>query len=232
VEDPGCVPSGRFGLKSYNTGAQWRNVAVSAGSRQDLVAMIGDARPPLAVPVQFPTGTEPGTYDKYFEPIHRDLLEHRANVNTQPIDSLRLLSPNTTTAVTIHGVVTLTSPVLFCASFQRFMAQFSVHCQGVVAIDGKVLRRSFDRASGDLQLRIWHIGTHHEYEPNESSWDTVLDWLNAGVKKSDRRNYAIPTSTVYMFADFLVCPTEPFRAGWVQQASVKSAFHRHYVRVH
>jgi signal transduction histidine kinase len=113
VEDPGCVPAGRFGLKSYNTGAQWRNVAVSPATRQDLVAMIGEARPPLAVPVQFPAGTEPGTYDKYFEPIHRDLLEHRTEVNTQSIGSLRLLSPNTPTPVTIHGVVTLTSPVLF-----------------------------------------------------------------------------------------------------------------------
>ncbi|MFY9853755.1 MAG: sensor histidine kinase, partial [Terracidiphilus sp.] len=113
VEDPGCVPSGRYGLKSYNTGAQWRNIAVSPASHQDLIAMIGDVRPPLAVPVQFPQGTEPGTYDKYFEPIHRDLLEHRTNVDTQPIGSLRLLSPNTPTAVTVHGVVTLTSPVLF-----------------------------------------------------------------------------------------------------------------------
>jgi signal transduction histidine kinase len=113
VEDPDCVPSGRFGLKSYNTGAQWRNVTVSPATHQDLVAMIGDTRPPLAVPWQFPTGTVPGSYDKYFEPIHRDLLAHRTEVDTQPIAGLRLLSPNTPTAVTIHGVVTLTSPVLF-----------------------------------------------------------------------------------------------------------------------
>lgn len=113
VDDPGCVASGRFGLKSYNTGAQWRNVTVSPATHEDLVAMIGDSRPPIGVPVQFPAGTEPGTYDKYFEPIHRDLLEHRTDVHTQTIGSLRLLSPNTPTAVTIHGVVTLTSPVLF-----------------------------------------------------------------------------------------------------------------------
>jgi signal transduction histidine kinase len=113
VEDPGCLPSGRFGLKSYNTGAQWRNVSVSPATEQDLIAMIGNTRPPLAVPGQYPTGTEPGSYDKYFEPIHRDLLEHRTEVDTHPIASLRLLSPNTPTAVTIHGVVRLTSPVLF-----------------------------------------------------------------------------------------------------------------------
>jgi signal transduction histidine kinase len=113
VEDPGCVPSGRFGLKSYNTGAEWRNVEVRPATRQDLVAMIGNSRPPLAVPEQFPAGADSATYDKYFEPIHRDLLEHRADPSAQSIKSLQLLSPNTPVAVTVHGVVTLTSPILF-----------------------------------------------------------------------------------------------------------------------
>lgn len=113
VEDPGCVSSGRIGLKSYNTGAQWRNVQVHSAARQDLVAMIGDLRPAPGIPVQFPAGTESGSYDKYFEPIHRDLAEHHTDVNAQPISSLRLLSPNAPTSVTIHGVVTLTSPALF-----------------------------------------------------------------------------------------------------------------------
>jgi predicted transposase YbfD/YdcC len=35
----------------------------------------------------------------------------------------------------------------FRACFQRFMASLAEACQGVVAIDGKVLRRSFDTAS-------------------------------------------------------------------------------------
>jgi predicted transposase YbfD/YdcC len=34
------------------------------------------------------------------------------------------------------------------------MAKFSEHCQGVVAIDGKVLRRSFDRASGKSAVHM------------------------------------------------------------------------------
>jgi predicted transposase YbfD/YdcC len=45
-------------------------------------------------------------------------------------------------------------PEQFRDSFQRFMAQFSEQLQGVVAIDGKVLRRSFDRASGKSALRM------------------------------------------------------------------------------
>jgi predicted transposase YbfD/YdcC len=45
-------------------------------------------------------------------------------------------------------------PDQFCDSFQRFMTQFSEQLQGVVAIDGKVLRRSFDRASGQSPLHM------------------------------------------------------------------------------
>ena len=45
-------------------------------------------------------------------------------------------------------------PDQFRDSFQRFMAQFSEQLQGVVAIDGKVLHRSFDRASGKSPLHM------------------------------------------------------------------------------
>jgi len=45
-------------------------------------------------------------------------------------------------------------PDQFRDSFQRFMAQVSEQLQGVVAIDGKVLRRSFDRASGKSALHM------------------------------------------------------------------------------
>jgi predicted transposase YbfD/YdcC len=45
-------------------------------------------------------------------------------------------------------------PDQFRESFQRLMAQFSEQLQGVVAIDGKVLRRSFDRASGKSALHM------------------------------------------------------------------------------
>lgn len=41
-------------------------------------------------------------------------------------------------------------PDAFGAAFQRFMAAFSKQCQGVVVIDGKILRRSHDKASGKI----------------------------------------------------------------------------------
>jgi len=84
---------------------------------------------------------------------------------------------------------------------------------------------------GDGQLRIWHIGTHHEFEPDETSWERVVAWLEAGVKESDKKQSACPAGDVYLFADFEVCPTEPLKQGAVQRAVIKSASHRRYVPV-
>ena len=42
---------------------------------------------------------------------------------------------------------------------------------------------------------------------------------------------ASPASTVDLYADFVICPTQPFRAGSVQKAKVKSATHRRYVKL-
>jgi hypothetical protein len=85
--------------------------------------------------------------------------------------------------------------------------------------------------SGDGQLRIWRIGTHHEFEPDRSTYDQVISWLTAGVPPAERRDYASPESAMNLFADFEVCPVEPLRQGAVQQAKILSATHRHYVRV-
>ena len=84
---------------------------------------------------------------------------------------------------------------------------------------------------GDGQLRIWHVGTHHEYEPDTSSWARVENWLEAGVSASEKSARASPASWVYLFADFLICPTEPFKMGSVQKAKVISAHRRHYVPI-
>jgi hypothetical protein len=83
----------------------------------------------------------------------------------------------------------------------------------------------------DGPLRIWHIGTHHDYQPDESSWQRVEAWIEAGVAPYDRRTSGTPYSTVDLYADFLICPTQPFKRGAVQSASVKNATHRRYVRV-
>jgi predicted transposase YbfD/YdcC len=55
---------------------------------------------------------------------------------------------------TFSRLFRLLDPEQFRLVFQRFMARFSETVQGVVAIDGKVLRRSFDRASNKSALHM------------------------------------------------------------------------------
>src|SRR3954470_11554733 len=55
---------------------------------------------------------------------------------------------------TFSRVLRLLDPDQFRACFQRFMARFAEAAQGVVAIDGKVLRRSFDTASAKSALHM------------------------------------------------------------------------------
>lgn len=55
---------------------------------------------------------------------------------------------------TFSRLFRMLDPDGFRAAFQRFMEGFSGTCEGVVAIDGKVLRRSFDRASGKSPLHM------------------------------------------------------------------------------
>ncbi len=83
--------------------------------------------------------------------------------------------------------------------------------------------------SADGQFRIWHIGTHHTFEPPdmpgpnpdyEPSWDRLMTILLAGRQNPDDNA---------VFADFVVCPTEPFRKGAAQEATIKSIRHPHVV---
>jgi signal transduction histidine kinase len=125
VQEPDCIQSGRFGLKSYQTGGLWRNVQVRAATNQDLLNLTAGVRIPLADPdpIVGPTGRSRGDSDplhaasdaqnQYFEPMYLDMRDHHVDPEEQPIVSLRALAPDKPAHVTIHGVVTLTFPNLF-----------------------------------------------------------------------------------------------------------------------
>jgi len=108
-----CLQSGRFGLKSYATGALWRNVQVRPATRADEVAMIGPEPPPSAVAHDLAGGATSDTLDRDLEAIDRETKNHHFDPHAIPIGNLRLLAPGKLTQVTVHGIVTLTSPVLF-----------------------------------------------------------------------------------------------------------------------
>jgi hypothetical protein len=84
--------------------------------------------------------------------------------------------------------------------------------------------------SGDGLLRIWHVGTHHEYTPDARSWHRVEGWLEEGAGMQGR-GLASPASKVFLLGTFVVCPTEPFKQGSVQEAYIQSVSKRLYKAV-
>jgi predicted transposase YbfD/YdcC len=55
---------------------------------------------------------------------------------------------------TFSRVFRLLDPIQFHACFVAFMRRFAEGCQGVLALDGKTLRRSFDRAAAASPLHL------------------------------------------------------------------------------
>jgi hypothetical protein len=70
--------------------------------------------------------------------------------------------------------------------------------------------------SGDSFLEIWHIGTHHTFfVVDEKSADLILDYIP----------YAGDDLGKALFADFLICPSAPYRRGASQKTIVKEIRH-------
>ncbi len=167
IRDPGCIKSGRFGLKSYNTGAQWKNVEIQPATQHDLASMIGNLQPQLAVPRELPTGSEPAPHDRYLEPIERDLQAHRSGVGAQAIRSLRLLSPDTPSSVTVQGVVTLTSPMIYIQDSTGGLAISSSHPHAPLQIGDEI------EVGGDAQL--------HDFSSELRNAEIQLLWSHTPV---------------------------------------------------
>jgi hypothetical protein len=167
IRDPACIKSGRFGLKSYNTGAQWRNVEIRPAMQRDLASMLGDLEPKLAVPRELPTGSEDAPHNRYLEPIERDLQAHRSVVNAQAIRSLRLLSPDVPSSVTVQGVVTLTSPMLYIQDSTGGLAISSSHPHAPLQIGDEI------EVHGDTYL--------HDFSSELRNADIHLLWSHTPV---------------------------------------------------
>lgn len=169
IRDPGCIKAGRFGLKSYNTGAQWRNVEIRPATGTDLATMTRNQQPQLAVPVQLPSGMEPAPYDRFLEPIERDVQAHRSAVNVAAINSLRLLAPDVPSFVTIQGVVTLTSPMLYIQDSTGGLAISSSHPHAPLQIGDEIEVRGdaflHDFSSEMRNANIHRLWSHTPVSP-------------------------------------------------------------------
>ena len=109
ITDPGCLQSGRVGLRSYSSGGIWRNVTVRQATQQDLAAMLSSS-------ASRGESVAPAMSDEDFASIESRLQEQseaRSSAATQSIASLRLMSFAKPETATVRGVVVLTTPQLF-----------------------------------------------------------------------------------------------------------------------
>ncbi len=114
LREPNCLTEGRFGLQSYASGAIWKNLSVRPASEQNLQAMLsakGATAPEYSEYGNAPV--ELWSEQRLLEPMQRDLSNHKTDPNALSIADLRLLPPNQPSQVTVDGVVTLVSPILF-----------------------------------------------------------------------------------------------------------------------
>lgn len=167
-QDPACLATGRFGLQSYSTGAVWRNVEVRSASESDLQAML-HARGPNAPEhqISWPGVSDLWSEQRYFEPMRRELQDHKADLNALPIANLRLLAPNIPSQVTIHGVVTLVSPTLFVQDSTGGVAIYATRTSKPIQIGDAVEVR------GDAEL--------HDFSSVLRNADVRLLWSHTPV---------------------------------------------------
>lgn len=145
--DTACLPTGRFGLQSYATEAAWRNLSVRPASQSDLDEMLSlraATAPEFHISGQRPS--EVWTEQRFIAPMKRELTDHKADLNARPIGELKLLPPNRPTQVTVHGVVTLVSPVLFVQDSTGGIAIPGAHADPPVQIGDSV------EATGEAEL--------------------------------------------------------------------------------
>ena len=168
LEDRACLTRGRFGLQSYSTAAVWRNVEVRPASGDDLRDML-QKRGPNAPEhqISWPGISDQWSEERYFEPMRRELQDHRTDLNAVPISNLRLLAPNLASQVTVHGVVTLVSPVLFLQDSTGGIAIEAVHTSKPIQIGDAV------EARGDAEL--------HDFSSVLRNADVRLLWQHTPV---------------------------------------------------
>ena len=108
ITDPGCVTSGRVGLRSYSSGGIWRKILVRPATRSDLEQMLQDEG---TSKMNGSASQTPESLDLPFRPeeVGRKGIP---SASAQSIASL-LLDPFVNPAIaTVRGVVVLTEPRL------------------------------------------------------------------------------------------------------------------------
>ena len=110
VNDPRCIRSGSFGLRSYLTGATWRNIRVTSAKASDLNGMQPANVPPASDDLFLNLQLDSDRLERYTSSIRNEAKKHRIRPGIEPIRNF-VLSPGRHSNVTIQGVVISRPPL-------------------------------------------------------------------------------------------------------------------------
>lgn len=111
VEDPGCIRSGRFGLRSSLTSVTWRNLKVERATADDLTGLEAPAAPIAPNDVILAEPFDPTRLNHYLASVRNEARQHEVQPGAVPIAEFPLM-PGRHPNVTVEGVVISTPPLL------------------------------------------------------------------------------------------------------------------------
>ena len=110
IDDRGCIRSGRFGLRSYLTGATWRNIQVAPATLKDLNGFQRAGLSPTSDILSLYVPSDPDHIDRYLSMMRREAKKREIPPGVQPINDFPV-SPGRHANVTIQGVVISRPPL-------------------------------------------------------------------------------------------------------------------------
>jgi signal transduction histidine kinase len=166
-----CVHAGQVGLRSFDSPAMWKNLRVAPATMNDVLQLM-DGTPlgsnrngSLHTCGSTHGGCQtfgPLTSGPHFNergPITMEALSRRLEGQITTISSIPLLSTVRDTPLSIHGVVTLISPMMYVEDHTGGIAVLS-HDAPVLAIGDDVeITGTVVRSSGEFVMRNGHVKT-------------------------------------------------------------------------
>ena len=111
ADDPSCIRSGRFGLRSYLTSATWRNLKVTRATAVDLNSLETPIAQTTPNDVILAEPFDPPGLRHYLSSVRDEARKHEVQPGVVPIAEFPLM-PGRHPYVTVEGVVISTPPLV------------------------------------------------------------------------------------------------------------------------
>ena len=151
-----CVRTGQVGFRSYDSPAMWKNFRVAPATMSD-VSLLMDG-----TPLGSNRNGTLHTADPHFNergPITKEALSRRLEGEITTISSIPLLSTVRDTPLSIHGVVTLISPMTYVEDQTGGIAVLSHDAPALAIGDEVEITGTVVRSAGEFVMRNGHVKT-------------------------------------------------------------------------